>query len=137
MDIHCKVQACKRRHMAVLRFSLYTVKLNLITSVRNLESQQLKRGQCSQAKIDAVLQVLNDKLNRYKINKQLYFLLRTRQQGCEWRVLSNEGQEELCNAAGCYGVVIQEGGVLWGAGSHLPIAADIIQITTNNHLAGP
>jgi len=41
MDIHYKLQAHKRWHMAALNFLLYKVKFIVITSVQNLESQQL------------------------------------------------------------------------------------------------
>lgn len=111
MDIHCKLQAHKRQHMAAPNFLLYKVKFTVITSVQNLEPHQLKWGQRAEAEIDGILQILNDKLNRYKINKQLYFLFQSRQEGWECWELGNEGQEEQGNAEGCGWVVTQQPGL--------------------------
>lgn len=80
--------------------------------MQNLEPHQLKRGQRAEAEIDGILQILNDKLNRYKINKQLYFLLKGREAGWECWGLSNEGQEEQGSAVGCGWAVTQQRGVL-------------------------
>lgn len=111
--------------MAAPNFLLYKVKFTVITSVQNLEPHQLKWGQRAEAEIDGILQILNDKLNRYEINKQLYFLLKSRQAGWECWVLSNEGQEEQGNAVGWNWAVRGA----HGAGSWCIFLAGIIQIT--------
>lgn len=137
MDIHCKLQARKRQHMAAPNFLLYKVIFTVITSVQNLEPHQLKWGQRAEAEIDGILQILNDKLNRYKINKQLYFLLKSRQVGWECWVLSNEGQEEQGNAVGCGWAGTQQ----WGVHTELALDAfffaGITQVTNKNYWAEP